>query len=130
MIEFQAEKVRSSLYDLNWEDYDVATRKMVLLMVLASTPNRTLKMGNIFALNMENFARVGDMNMSDHGWEMDTYKFFSLAVRQSLLLFVRRTPSDLNAPGYKLEFPIHNSPLFYIEMSYLDVSLGIFPFCS
>lgn len=81
--ELQAEKVRSSLYDLNWEDYDLATRKMVLLMVLASTPNRTLKMGNIFALNMENFARVGDMNMSCHGWEMDTYKIDLLSCSSS-----------------------------------------------
>lgn len=58
LLSFQTEKIRCSLYALDWHEYDIDTRKLVYFLIVCSTPDTTIKVGSIFKLNMESFASV------------------------------------------------------------------------
>lgn len=55
----QNENIRMSLYvHLDWHEFDLETRKLVHFLIVGCTPEATIKIGDIFALNMESFTTV------------------------------------------------------------------------
>lgn len=58
MIKVENERVRDKLYDINWEDYDLETRKYLLFLLVNNVPDATIKIGFFFALKLESFTMV------------------------------------------------------------------------
>lgn len=58
---------------MNWDEFDVDTRRVVLFMIMASTPDRRVKVGRIFSLNMPNFAKVGFWGFLGQGVNVGVY---------------------------------------------------------
>lgn len=58
MIKIENETVRDQLYALNWEDYDLDTKKYLLFLFVTNVPDATIKIGFFFTLKLESFTMV------------------------------------------------------------------------
>lgn len=55
---WQDEKFRMSLYQLDWSDCDLEVQQLMHLMLVSSTPQRTIKVGRTIEIKLESFTTV------------------------------------------------------------------------
>lgn len=73
-----------SLYQLDWSSFDVETQKLIHLMLVSSTPERTIKVGRTIDIKMESFTTV-----RNYGLHIKIYLYFLYStVHQTLLLLL------------------------------------------
>lgn len=57
--------MRVLLYDLNWNEFDMENQKLLYMMLVGTTPEMSVKIGN-FHINLQSFSQVQLLNNSVH----------------------------------------------------------------
>lgn len=56
-LPLQTKTMRNNLYNLDWNNFDRANRQLLFMILVASTPDASVKLGS-FQINLESFAKV------------------------------------------------------------------------